>query len=74
MIHPRSGPNSLPPETMPANARLTEVAQIFAAGLTRMTGATSTTLSAICGESSLDFAPVESGHEVSNQSREGGAK
>jgi len=59
---------------MSANARLTEVAQIFATGLTRMAGATSTALSAIYGESSLDFAPVESGHGIANQSREGGAK
>jgi len=74
MTHPRSGPNPLSPDAMSANARLTEIGRILAAGLIRMRAAKSSDLSANAGDSSLDFAPLPSGHDAANPSHEGGSK
>ncbi len=42
--------------------RLSEVAEILAAGLTRAAARKSSQFSPTAGESSLDFTPTESGH------------
>ena len=72
MTHPRSGPNPLSPDAMTANARLAEVAQILTAGLIRMRGAKSSSLSANAGDSFLDFALRTSGHGGATPSHQGG--
>jgi hypothetical protein len=48
------------PEENPAE-RLTEIAEILAAGLQRLVGRQSSKFSDDCGESSLHFTPDQSG-------------
>jgi len=59
---------------MSAKARLAVVAQILAAGLIRIRGAKSSSLSADAGDSSLDFSAHTSGHDAANRSHQGGQK
>lgn len=54
--------NALRPELMSSEERLNEVAEILAAGLTRMMSRQSSPLSADLGESSLDCPADQSGH------------
>jgi len=54
--------NALNPEQMTATARLAEIAQILAAGLTRLRARQSSALPADFGESSLHCAAAQSGH------------
>jgi hypothetical protein len=58
----QAGPNSLRPVLMTADQRLTEIAEILAAGLTRLRARQSSQISADFGESSLDCAGHQSGH------------
>ena len=43
-------------------SRVSEIAEILAAGLMRLEARKSSQISADTGESSLDFSPAESGH------------
>ena len=63
-------PNPLPPDRMTPAERLTEIAEIFAQGLSRLRARQSTELSADHGESRLDFSPTRSGHVRRTQRRE----
>ena len=58
---PVSGPNPLCPERMSANARLTEIGRILAAGVIRLNAEQSSDLSAEDGDSFVDFSPRKSG-------------
>jgi hypothetical protein len=55
-------PNALQPDKMSADARLSEIGRILAAGLIRMHSAKSSSLSANPGDSFLDLPAHESGH------------
>jgi hypothetical protein len=57
----RTGANALRADTMTAAERLSEVAQILAAGLSRLRARQSSAQSADFGESSLDCAAAQSG-------------
>jgi hypothetical protein len=57
-------PNPLHPRHMSAAERLDEIADILAAGLTRLRARKSSGLSRDRGESSLDFSLDQSGHGV----------
>ena len=57
----RTGANALRADTMTAAERLSEVAQILAAGLSRLKARQSSALPADFGESSLDCAAEQSG-------------
>ena len=57
----RTGANALRADTMTAAERLSEVAQILAAGLSRLKARQSSALPADFGESSLDCAAAQSG-------------
>jgi len=59
-LQPR--PNTLHPDKMSPDARLAEIGRILAAGLIRMKGAKSSSLSAKHGDSSLDLPVRASGH------------
>jgi hypothetical protein len=52
----------LRPELLTANQRLAEIAEILAAGLTRLHARQSSQISAHLGESSLDCVADQSGH------------
>ena len=54
--------NTLHPDKMSADARLSEIGRILAAGLIRMTRPKSSALSANAGDSSLDLPVRASGH------------
>jgi hypothetical protein len=57
----RTGANALRADEMTPAARLSEVAQILAAGLSRLKARQSSALPADFGESSLDCAAAQSG-------------
>jgi len=69
--YPFAGPNPLHPDKMSAKARLAEVGRILAAGITRMNGAKSSSLSAQNGDRFVDFTPLKSGDERKTQTRIG---
>jgi hypothetical protein len=52
---------------MPAEARIAEIAEILAAGLTRLAARKSSPESADSGERLLDFSPDRSGHPTSRK-------
>lgn len=54
--------NALKPNLMTADEGLDEIAEILAAGLTRLRARQSSALAADLGESSLDCAGHQSGH------------
>jgi hypothetical protein len=54
--------NALNPDLMTAAERLDEIAEILAAGLTRLCSRQSSQISADLGESSVDCAAHQSGH------------
>ena len=54
-----SGPNAIPAERLPADARLDEVARILVVGLTRILLEQSSSLSAPGGESSFDILALK---------------
>ena len=58
---PISGPNPLCPDRMSADARLSEIGRILAAGVVRLNAAQSSGLSAENGDSFMDFSPQKSG-------------
>ena len=58
---PISGPNPLCPDRMSADARLSEIGRILAAGVVRLNAALSSGLSAENGDSFVDFSPRKSG-------------
>jgi hypothetical protein len=58
---PVSGPNSLCPERMSANARLAEIGRILTAGVVRLNTEQSSSLSAEGGDSFVDISPRKSG-------------
>ncbi len=61
--HSRLGPANPTPTAMLSPAeRVTEIAEILAAGLMRLVASKSTPNSADTGDSLLDFSPSESGH------------
>ena len=59
-------PNALSPDRMTPTERLAEVAEILAAGLMRLSAAKSSSLSADCPESFVDFMPDQSRHANRN--------
>ena len=70
--NPIPGPNPLCPERMSADARLTEIARILAAGVVRLNAAQSSDLSADDGDSFVDFSPRKSGGRRAKRIRIGG--
>lgn len=54
------------PTDYPTGDRLDEIAEILAAGLTRLGQRKSTPLTDDCGESRLDFLASQRGHAVAN--------
>ena len=62
--------NAVPPKLMGTDERLSEIAEILAAGLTRLRARQSSALPADFGESSLDCAAHQSGH--ANVLKDGG--
>jgi hypothetical protein len=54
-------PNPLVADRMSAAERLDEIAEILAAGLTRLCAKKSSGIAADCGESCLHFSPDQSG-------------
>ena len=65
--------NLKPADRMSAAARIDEVGQILAAGLTRVLAQKSSSLSALIQDSSLDFSPLKSGaHRRKLRNRAGG--
>jgi hypothetical protein len=63
--------NALVPDLMTAEERLTEVAQILAAGLMRLRRRQSTS-AASAGDFRLDFSPERSVHATARQRRQVG--
>jgi hypothetical protein len=57
----RSGPNALPADRMTAAERLAEIGRILSAGLIRLRGRKSSSLSAPLGDSFVDFPAEKSG-------------
>jgi hypothetical protein len=55
-------PNALSPDRLSAAERLDEIAEILAAGLTRLWQHKSSALSAARGDSCLDFPPDQRRH------------
>ena len=58
----QAGPNGLRPNLMTADQRFSEIAEILAAGLTRLRARQSSQISADFGESSLALSDDQSGH------------
>lgn len=58
---PVSGPNPLCPDKMSARERFEELGRILAAGMVRLNAAKSSSLSAVDGDSFVDFLPRKSG-------------
>ncbi len=56
------GPNPIPARSLSAAQRLSEIAEILAAGLMRLRARKSSQISPDGGESSLDCAGTQSGH------------
>ena len=69
---PVSGLNPLCPERMSAEARLAELGRILAAGVIRLKAAKSSSLSAVGGDSFVDFSPRKSGGRRAKRIRIGG--
>jgi hypothetical protein len=65
--HCLAGSNSLCPDLMTADERLTEVAQILAAGLIRLRRRESS--AAVSGDFRLDFSPDRSVHATAPKRR-----
>jgi hypothetical protein len=65
-----AGANALAPELMTAEERLTEVAQILAAGFTRLRRRQSAAEANSSGDSRLDFSPDRSGHATAPKRRQ----
>jgi hypothetical protein len=63
-----AGANALAPDLMTAEERLTEVAQILAAGFMRLRRRQSIS-SAVCRDFRLDFSPERSVHATARQRR-----
>ena len=61
-----SSQNALSPDLMTPQERIAEVAEILAAGLMRLSGAKSSSLSADCADSFVDFMPDQSRHANRN--------
>ena len=59
-------PNALSPDRMTPQERLAEVAEILSAGLMRLSAAKSSSLSAHCADSFVDFMPDQSRHANRN--------
>jgi hypothetical protein len=68
----RAGANALRADVMTPAARLAEIAEILAAGLSRLTARQSSAISPDFGESSLDCPGQQSGH--ANVLTDGGRK
>lgn len=69
---PISGPNPICPERMSADARLAEIGRILAAGVVRLNAAKSSGLSAVNGDSFVDFSLRKSGGRRAKHVRIGG--
>jgi hypothetical protein len=67
--HCLAGGNPLSPDLMTADERLTEVAQILAAGLIRLRPRLFPNGSSGLEKNSLDFSPHRSGHATARQRR-----
>jgi hypothetical protein len=61
--------NALDPNQMSAAERITEIAEILAAGLMRLRARESSHISADCGESFLDCGAHQSGHPAPPEGR-----
>jgi hypothetical protein len=57
-----AGSNPFRIDDLSAGERLSEIAEILAAGLMRLRARKSSQISADCGESSVDFSGHQSGH------------
>ncbi len=66
---PISGPNSIPPDRMTPEARLSEIGRILAAGVMRRIAMKSSALSPTSGDSFVDFRPRKSGSRRANRIR-----
>jgi len=64
-------PNALSPDRMTPQERLAEVAEILSAGLMRLSAAKSSSLSAHCADSFVDFMPD---HETVTANRNSGGR
>jgi hypothetical protein len=64
-----AGGNPLPPDLMTADERLTEIAQLCAAGLLRLRQRESEKHVSHLEKNSLDFSPRRSGHATARQRR-----
>jgi hypothetical protein len=65
-----AGANALAPDLMSAEGRLTEVAQILAAGFLRLQQRQNRNRCSTLEKNSLDFSPDRSGHATARQQRE----
>jgi hypothetical protein len=65
-----AGANALAPDLMTAEERLTEVAQILAAGLIRLRRRQSATQASRSGDFRLDFSPDRSVHATAPKRRQ----
>jgi hypothetical protein len=68
----RAGANPLAPDLMIAEDRLTEVAQILAAGLVRLRQRRNQNHCSTLEKNNLDFSPDRSGHATARQRRQVG--
>jgi hypothetical protein len=66
------GPNAIHPDRMTPADRLDEISEILAAGLIRLLARQSSSLSALSGDSFLDFSPPKSGRGREPRCRVGG--
>jgi len=67
-----AGANALAPDLMTAEERLTEVAQLLAAGLLRLRQHQNQNCFSTLEKNSLDFSPDRSGHATTRQRRQVG--
>ncbi len=69
-MHPSlAGPNAIDPERMTPEDRIAEIGRILGLGLVRLHGAKSTSLSAGCGDSYLDYSPNQRRHADTRMKR-----
>jgi len=57
-----AGPHAIDPERMTPEERIAEIWRILGLGLVRLSAAKSTSLSAGCGDSCLDYPPNQRRH------------
>jgi hypothetical protein len=69
-MHPSlAGPNAIAPERMTPDERIAEIGRILGLGLVRLSAVKSTSISAGCGDSCLDFLPGQRRHADTRMKR-----